>query len=218
VQDPDGALGTIESDAEIAAIHYPRVARLVKSATGADRVFVFDHTRRSSARRERGADGVDTAVDEAHNDYTPASGSRRVKEVLAERCAQSEAQSLQARRHAIINVWRSTNARVEQMPLALCDRTTLTRDAVVAAELRWRHRTGEVCAIRHRAEQRWYYFPRMLDSEALLFVCHDSAAARDSRNPELGFGAHTGFIDPSAEIDARPRQSIELRCVVVFAC
>ena len=53
---------------------------------------------------------------------------------------------------------------------------------------------------------RWYYFPNMTKSEAILFKQWDSDPERETN---LCF--HTAFEDPTSPKDAPPRQSIELR-------
>lgn len=207
----DGVIGDFRDEPALRATYYPAVERLVCAVTGAARARVFDHTHRSSGVARRAADGTDIAVDEAHNDYTERSGPRRVRELLAALVPDEDPDRLMRRRYAICNVWRPINGPVEQWPLAVCDMQSLRPDDFVEAVLHWPHRTGHVCAIRHRPAQRWLYAPAMDVHEALVFVCYDSAAHGDVR-----FGAHTAFIDPMSRDVARVRESIEARTIALF--
>jgi len=208
----DGVLGDFRDEQALRSTYYPAVERLVCKVTGAIRALVFDHTHRSSAVARRAADGTDIAVDEAHNDYTERSGPRRVRELLAGLVPDEDPDQLMRGHYAIFNVWRPINGVVEQWPLAVCDMQSLKREDFVDAELRWPHRTGHVCAVRHDPAQRWLYVPAMDVGEALVFMCYDSIAHAGA----VRFGAHTAFVDPTSRDGARTRESIEVRTIALF--
>lgn len=207
----DGVIDDFRDEQALRSTYYPSVARLVCAATGAARALVFDHTYRSTAVARRAADGTDIAVDEAHNDYTERSGPRRARERLAELLPGEDPDEVMRDRYGIFNVWRPINGPVEQWPIAVCDMQSMRPDDFVDAELRWPHRTGHVCAIRHNSEHRWLYVPAMEVSEALVFTCYDSAPGGAVR-----FGAHTAFLDPTTRHSARPRDSLEVRTIALF--
>jgi hypothetical protein len=115
-------------------------------------------------------------------------------------------------RYAIFNVWRPTHGPVEQWPLAICDMRSMAREDFVDAELRWPHRTGHVCAVRHNPAHRWLYFPWMDVGQALVFKCYDSVGDVQGAR----FGAHTAFVDPGSPEGARTRESIEVRAIALF--
>jgi len=209
--DPDGVLAAFSDEREIASRYYPALERLLRQATGAQRVIVFDHTLRSSGVSERTAAGIDVAVTEAHNDYTPTSGPARVREMLLHLAPEEDPEALMRRRYAVFNVWRPTNGVVEQMPLALCDMRTLRAADFVDVVLRWPHRTGYVSALRFSPEQRWYYFSGLDSDEALVFKCFDSLARDGVRS-----AAHAAFRDPTSPADAKLRKSIEARAIALF--
>ena len=87
---------------KVKADYYPEVAAVLKEATGALYVMVFDHNVRNQARADRSEDDVREPVDGAHNAYTVSSGPRRVREILEE----NGRLDLVGRRAALINVWR----------------------------------------------------------------------------------------------------------------
>ena len=71
-------------DAEqLKSVYYPEVEQLIKKASGAGRVVIFDHTLRSGDEEERETRLIREPVLSAHNDYTEWSGPNRVREVLA---------------------------------------------------------------------------------------------------------------------------------------
>jgi len=193
--------------AELKAVYYPEVERLVKQVSGAARVVVFDHTLRSGDEAEREARLVREPVLSAHNDYTEWSGPQRVREVLPD-----EAERLLAHRFAIVQVWRAINRPIRANPLAIADARSLAAADLIAAERRYPHRVGETYQVRYNPAHRWFYFPEMRRDEALVFKVYDSE--RDGR---ARFTAHTSFVDPTTPADAPPRQSIEARTFAFFA-
>jgi hypothetical protein len=194
-------------EAEVRAIYYPEVERLVKQATGAVRVLVFDHNVRCGPMAKEGVNGAREPVRFAHNDYTLKSGPQRVRELLG-----GEAEALLKNRFAFINVWRPIRGPVEEAPLAVCDARSMRQTDFVPTDLRYRDRTGEVYSVSYNPDHRWIYFPRMQRDEALLLKCYDSAADGRAR-----WTAHTAFDDPTSPPDAAPRESIEARTIAFFA-
>ncbi|HZA53551.1 MAG TPA: CmcJ/NvfI family oxidoreductase, partial [Candidatus Udaeobacter sp.] len=66
---------------QLKSVYYPEVEQLIKSASGASRVVIFDHTLRSGDEGEREAKLIREPVLSAHNDYTEWSGPQRVREI-----------------------------------------------------------------------------------------------------------------------------------------
>jgi len=192
-------------DQEIRAVYYPEVARLVKQATGATRVHVFDHNVRNREMMKRGAQGVSEPVKVAHNDYTLKSGPQRVRDLLA-----ADADALLKNRFAVINVWRPIRGPVQESPLAVCDAASMVQSDFVAQDLKYRDRTGEVYSVAYNPDHRWFYFPHMEQTEVLLLKCYDSDPGRTR------FTAHTAFVDPTSSPEAPVRESIEVRTLVFF--
>ena len=108
--------------------------------------------------------------------------------------------------------WILRGGPVEQWPLAVCDMRTMKPDDFVDAELKWPHRTGYVCAVRHNSAQEWLYVAGMNVDEALVFKCYDSI----DNGGGVRFGAHTAFVDPTSRVGARARESIEVRTIALF--
>jgi hypothetical protein len=192
---------------EVKSVYYPEVERLLKRVTGAQRVVIFDHIVRNPLLAERGEKGARAPAKFVHNDYTSKSAPRRVRDLLPE-----EADRLLKNRFAEINVWRAIRGPIESSPLALCDARSLGTEDIVAIDLIYRDRVGEIYGFLHNPKHRWYYFPQMERSEPILLKCYDSKDDGRAR-----FTAHTSFDDPSSPPNAAPRQSIEMRALVFWA-
>ncbi len=76
----------------------------------------------------------------------------------------------------------------------------------------YRNRTGEVYSVRFNPDHRWCYVSDMQAHEVLLLKCYDSETDGRAR-----FTAHSAFRNRTSPPDARPRESIEARCLVLFA-
>ena len=190
-------------DEEVERVHYPEIAGLIRRATGAARVEIFDHTRRSAGDKRQ---GVRDPVRSVHNDYTPKSGPQRVRDLFP-----GEAEDLLKRRFAVINAWHSIRDRVESHPLAICDARSIEPADLVATDLVYEDRVGEVYNLAHNPGHQWFYFPGIDEDQTILLKCFDSAEDGRAR-----FTAHTAFEDPESAAGAPPRESIELRALVFF--
>jgi len=196
------------SEDEVRDRHYPEVEKLVAKTTGAACVVVFDHTVRSRREDVQPVAGRvrRDPVPRVHNDYTAKSGPQRVRELLAE-----EADALLRRRFSIINLWRPIRGPLEDAPLALADARSVAAQDLVATDLVYEDRTGEIYNVRHNPAHRWFYAPRMGRDEVLLFRSYESAEDGRAR-----FVPHAAFEDPTAPRGALPRESIELRTLVFY--
>jgi hypothetical protein len=191
---------------QLQSVYYPEFKQLIKRASGAARVVIFDHTLRSGDETEREAKLIREPVLSAHNDYTEWSGPNRVREVLAD-----EAESLLERRFAIIQVWRAINQPIQSNPLALADAKSVALDDFLIAERRYPHRVGQTYRLKYNPNHRWFYFPEMRRDEAVVFKVYDSETDGRAR-----FTPHTSFKDPASPVNPRPRQSIEVRAFAFF--
>ncbi len=71
------AVADFLDDDEVRSIYYPEVERLVRDATGASQVVIFDHTVRIDDVQKSLANDTRTPVRTVHNDYTLKSGPQR---------------------------------------------------------------------------------------------------------------------------------------------
>lgn len=190
-------------EAELRRTYYAEAERLIAEATGASRVFVFDHTlrRRLPGVNDRAAGAPRQPATRVHVDHTERSGPQRVRDLLPD-----EAEELLRGRVQVINLWRPIRGPLRDAPLAVCDARSVTPGDLVPSDLVYRQRVGETHAVTYNPAHRWFYVPEMQPDEALLLKCFDSATDGRAR-----FTPHTAFDDPTAPADILPRESIELR-------
>ena len=195
----------------VTTTYYAECAELARAATGAARACVFDHLLRRRAdggapldfgRPCAGRAGGNGRV---HKDTTEASGRRRQALVLPD-----EGERSRVRRYGIVNIWRPLRGPVLDTPLALCDARSVSADDLVVGTVLYPGRTGEIYFATHSPAHRWSYFPAMERHEALVFKQFDSASE------VARFTPHAAFDHPQAPAGAPPRESIELRCLVVY--
>ena len=198
------AVTDFADEEQIRRIYYTEVIRLLTEATGAREVLVFDHTVR---RQQGGGPGGRTPVRNAHNDYTERTGPRRVRELMGEAAAESVLRG----RIAQVNLWRPIRGPVESLPLAVADARSVPSEDLIATDLVYSDRVGEIYQLAYSPDQRWYSYPGMTPDEALLLKGYDSAIDGRAR-----FTPHTAFDDPNTSPDAAPRESIEVRAFLFF--
>jgi hypothetical protein len=194
-------------EAQTMALGHPETAELVKAVTGAAGVVVYDHTlrRRSEGVADRTPGAARQPASRAHVDQTVISGPQRVRDLMGD-----QADELLRRRAAIINVWRPIAHVARDWPLAFADARTVAPDDLLASDLIFPHRRGEIYGVAYNPAQRWRYVPDLGPGEAILIKCWDS-------DPSVArFTPHTAFDDPTTPAGTPPRESIEFRTIAFF--
>lgn len=204
------AVADLSDDAAVEALYKPEVEALLKAATGAERVAVFDVTRRSDAGGGAGnRDGLRGPATRIHVDYTEKSGPQRAMDVLG---ADAVVRILAGGgRIAQVNAWRPIRGPVERSPLALADAGSVRPRELVATDQLFPDRIGEIYHLAYAPSQRWYYAPRMTADEVLLIKGWDS---RDDGRAR--FTPHSAAEPAGTPAEAAPRESIEVRAFLVF--
>jgi hypothetical protein len=196
-------------DDQIERVYHPEIAAFLRRVTGADRVVVFDTTRRSDGGAgASNRDGLRRPASRVHVDYTERSGPQRVMDLLgeteAERLFTADVRIIQ------INVWRPIRGPVERSPLALADASTVRFEDLIATDQVFPDRVGEIYHLAYHPSQRWYYAPRMTSDEILLIKGWDSLDDGRTR-----FTPHGAFELPDTPEHAPARESIEVRTLVI---
>ena len=204
------AVADFYDDDQVERVYYPEVEALLRRETGASRVVVFDATRRSDGGAgASNRDGLRRPASRVHVDYTERSGPQRVRDLLGEaeagRLADAGARIVQ------LNVWRPIRGPVERSPLAVADSSTVRFEDLIATDQVFPDRVGEIYHLAYDPSQRWYYAPRMTPDEVLLIKGWDSLDDGRAR-----FAPHGAFELPDTPEDAAPRESIEVRTLVVI--
>ncbi len=204
------AVDDLYDDAAIEDVYEPELEALLKAATGADRVVIFDHTRRSDALDGAGnPDGPRGPASRVHVDYTVGSGPLRAADTLG--AEEVDRIFAAGGRIAQVNVWRPITGPVQRTPLALADAASIATAELVATDQMFPDRVGEIYQLAHGPAQRWYWVPRMERDEVILIKGWDSLD--DGR---ALFTPHGAFPLPGQDSAAPPRESIETRTYLVF--
>ena len=204
------AVGDLYDDEAIAGVYDRELEALLTEVTGADRVAVFDHTRRSdNVEGAANPDGFRGPASRVHVDYTIDSGPKRAADALGrdevDRVLSAGGRIVQ------INVWRPIRGPVLRTPIALADAGSVRPDELIATDQVFPDRVGEIYQLAHAPDQRWYWAPRMECDEVLLIKGWDSLDDGRAR-----FTPHGAFQLEEQDPDAPPRESIEVRTYLVF--
>ncbi|CZR59547.1 related to 7alpha-cephem-methoxylase P8 chain [Phialocephala subalpina] len=198
-----------QDEEQIKRIYYPETEELLKRATGASKVFIFDHTIRRQTIDSRIPPNdpnkpitLRGPVQRVHIDQSYAAGPKRVEHHLP-----AEAPTLLRGRYQIINVWRPIKTILKD-PLGVAEAGSVNDGDLVPIKLIYPDREGETYSVRGSPEHKWHYLYKQTPEEVLLIKCFDSKTdGRARRVP------HTAFVDEGHE-DEATRESIEVRALV----
>ncbi|KAI9846679.1 MAG: hypothetical protein M1837_003734 [Sclerophora amabilis] len=188
-------------DDKIKREYYPETEQLLKDATGASRVFIFDHTIRRPSTS--GANPVRDPVRSVHIDQSYTASLNRVSHHLPDL-----APTLLKGRVQIINVWRPIHHPILKDPLAVADAHSVPEADLVPVGLIYPDRRGETMTVKPNKAHKWHYLYGQTPEEVLLIKCFDTKTdGRARRVP------HTAFVNEET-VRERPRESIEVRALV----
>ncbi|KAF3392456.1 hypothetical protein F1880_008658 [Penicillium rolfsii] len=189
-------------DEKIKREYYPETEQLLKDATGASKIFIFDHTIRRPAKDGAPANTLRRPVQRVHIDQSYSASKNRVSHHLPD-----EAPELLKGRYQIINVWRPIKTILKD-PLAVADAHTVPDSDLVPIGLIYPDRAGETYGVKPDPNIKWYYRYGQTPDLVTLIKCFDSKTdGRARRVP------HTAFVNPETEGEPE-RESIEVRALV----
>lgn len=194
-------------DEQIKRVYYPETEELLKKATGASRIFFFDHTIRRQSQDARKADPTKPItlrgpVQRVHIDQSYSAGRSRVPHHLPD-----EAETLLKGRYQIINVWRPIKTVLKD-PLGVAEANSVSDDELVPIKLIYPNREGETYSVKASPNHKWHYLFQQTPEEVLLIKCFDSKIdGRARRVP------HSAFVDEEF-VNEKARESIEVRALV----
>jgi len=190
----------------VKAVYYPSVKALIQQVVPRARmVFPVQHLARNE-----GDDRFLGPHHLVHNDFVAA-----FHEQVASRFPGKFAALLRSHRLLVLNVWRNTAARpLRRNPLALCDKSTVDKEDLVATLLPnygsqanpMANVNHEVLTAKHNSSHKWYYCSDLARDEAMAFVTYDSHPEGGVFLPTL----HTAIALPGQGAEA-PRESCEVR-------
>ncbi|KAI1435781.1 S-adenosyl-L-methionine-dependent methyltransferase [Xylaria sp. CBS 124048] len=189
------------------------VEQFVKKMTGAPRVIVFDHTlrkRRTNLEKTSNDDGKEQPATMVHCDQSEKGAIRRLKMNIGE---DESVEELLKGRVQMMNVWRPLNGPVRDWPLATMDYQTIKASDMYPCDLlrnEYEER-GQTATFVYRDEHEWYYLDEQQNNEVTVIKIWDSDAGNASK-----FCAHAAFNHPNVPPGTEPRESIEVRCLVIY--
>jgi hypothetical protein len=193
----------------VGRVYRDEVAELIRAVTGAPMVVV---TPRGVVRWSERRGDTSAFVNSKPGRFVHVDYSRKSFNEFAQRYVADDANADRwlNGRYAAFNIWRVFSFAPQDVPLAVCDATTVRPEDVTvgmavidgpnAPEFRF-----ESSLFHFSPRHRWYYFPDMYPGEALIFKAFDSDTSRVQGCP------HSAFDDPTCPAGAAPRASIEIR-------
>jgi len=209
------AIADYGDDQAIDAQWRPAVEHLVQELTGADLVVSWAVNRRFS---ERSSDARRTPVAaparRVHSDFSPSEFLTGV----THRFTVDALRRVGAvpRRWKCFNVWQPLSSPPHDVPLAVCDASSIAAQDLVPAHGILRAGDGmdftiDLCVLRFNPAHRWYYFRDLGPQRALVFCGFDP-----ERPAPYGIVPHSAFDDPTCPPGTPARTSIEVRTLAVF--
>ncbi|KAF9018239.1 hypothetical protein BDZ89DRAFT_976017 [Hymenopellis radicata] len=117
---------------------------------------------------------------------------------------------VEGRRIALINIWRPLRGPVMDAPLAVCDARTVDVADMDATTDRF----GGGYFLKQTPKMKWSYIRDQTADEIIVFRQFDSGI--EHTPGAAACVPHTAFIDEERKNQGLPRESIELRCAVVY--
>ncbi|KAJ5473526.1 hypothetical protein N7475_003092 [Penicillium sp. IBT 31633x] len=189
-------------DEKLKREYYAETEQLLKDATGASRIFIFDHTIRRTPSDKSFGSQLRGPVQRVHIDQSYEASKSRVSYHLPD-----DAPELLKGRYQIINVWRPIKTILKD-PLAVADAHSVPDSDLVPVKLIYPNREGETYNVRANPNIKWYYRYAQTPDLVTLIKCFDSKLdGRARRVP------HAAFVNPETEHEA-DRESIEVRALV----
>jgi len=197
--------------AEAAAVHPAEIEKLLLEVTGADRVVVtgsgvlrFGESSPDAGRLNNSYPARFIHID--CSDKTAAQFAERGRPKDVDRPVT---------RACAYNVWRVLSPPPQDIPLALCDARSFTREDLVESDSIFDVTDGpewsfESWLVKFSPRHRWVYFSDMDRDDAIIFKTNDSDRAYAHNVP------HSAFDDPSCPKGVPTRNSIEMRATAYW--
>jgi len=186
-------------------VHAPEIVELIKQVSGCDHV----QTPPFGILRFSEKSGSNAAHDNSH----PARFVHvdMSKEAAAGARAQTAPEGREIIRSAQYNVWRVLSAPPQDVPLGVCDYTSIAPGDLLPCDAIFDPLDGSPewgfgnYLLEYNPDHRWYYYSNMHVGEALVFKTSESDPDRAQLMP------HGAFDNPLAGPESPARISLEMR-------
>jgi hypothetical protein len=194
-------------DAQVQETYPVEIRRFMKAVTGADEVVTVGPgiLRWSERSPQSGSRDASDPARLIHSDASAAEAARSA--------ARANPRPERTIRRAVHhNIWRAFSGPPVDLPLAVCDASTISSadmiDAVAAFDvdgvITW---TLDALNFSYSPKHRWMFYADMRPDEVLVFKGYDT----DPERPK--FTPHTAIDDPTVGPEATPRASVEIRTI-----
>ncbi|KAI6280687.1 hypothetical protein MCOR28_009119 [Pyricularia oryzae] len=195
-----------QDDEKIQEVYYAESIDLLKRITGASYVHIYEHNSRGPFGPKHNLDIPMhnpchfVHCDQSYDGAKTIALSRIPDKDFAEKAVQGH--------FAVVNVWRPVKT-IYKDPFACADGVSVVDETDLAPmPIQADDLTEEGWAVGPNKQHRWYFKYAQQPDEVLLFKNFDS-------HGKVRRIVHSAFVDP-AHINDYPRESIELRCILVF--
>lgn len=182
--------------------YYIELNHMLKDRLHAKTVITFDHCVRDTSDPS-----TNRPAPRVHNDYTPKSGQSvhdRFRLLLLE-------QSLEDRDYMIVVVWRPLVEVVQDLPLALCDASSVSEGDLIYHDVYYYNRIEENFRLIFNPNHKWYFFSNMRPAESILIKCYDSRVDGRAR-----YTPHAALLNTRKDLCRLRRRSVEARALIVL--
>lgn len=186
-------------------VHSGEIAQLLTSLTGCDHVAMTPMGILRFSER--------AGANQSHDNSHPARFVHvdMAAEAAAAARTQTAPEGREIVRSAQYNVWRVLSDPQQDVPLGLCDYTSIEQDDLLPCQAIFDPLDGSPewgfpnYLLEYNPAHRWFYYPDMHPGEALVFKTSESDPDRAQLMP------HGAFDNPLAPQDAPSRISLEMR-------
>lgn len=194
--------------------HLRQSMQLLQDLIGASELILLNTViRRSEQSPGYLKNGTTLPARFAHSDF--GAGEREIERWVNRFVISTSYERIKHKRIAVYNIWRVLTLPPTDVPLALCDVSSLDPDDRLGVEFHeqmphskdW---VFEMSVYQFNPDQRWNYFTDMQTHELLVFKGFDSDTSRAALTP------HAAFTLADCPADAPPRESIESRFLAIF--
>ncbi|MBC7986815.1 MAG: hypothetical protein H7X93_09125 [Sphingomonadaceae bacterium] len=198
-------------DAEhVQAVHPGEIAAFIRALTGADETVVTGPPilRWGERSREAGTRDNSNAARLIHSDAAFSAGEEFTRQA-------NPHPDRAIARSAHHNIWRAFSGPPIDVPLTVCDATSVRDEDIVEAtagfdqggRLIW---SFAAMNFRYNPAHRWMFWSDMTPDEVIVFKRYDTDRTKPRYVP------HTAFTDPCVGAEATPRASVEMRTIIYW--
>ena len=206
--------GLIEEDPGTDQLYVTEMTQLLQEVTGAEFVLLLGGAKKrfgEAAKAELSGLANAKPARYPHADNTDSSADvlfGLIRTHLGDKVPTG-------RRWAMYNMWRAVSPPPQDIPLAICDATSVAAsDEITVTAVTTTRDSGDLrhdtTGYKYNPSHRWHYYPDMTVDEVIVFKAHDSDPAHSSRVP------HSAFNHPGCPPGTPTRASVEARGLVIF--